>query len=363
MKFLLSLSVSLLFVFPLAGQKKVLIEKFTNKHCGVCPDGTVEIEELQEKYPDLIWVTHHKPISWEENELNNLQSTALYNDLGSPGNPTAMVDRTAGGSNLISSISSWENRVITQLDEAITANIDIDEVSFEKETRTFSFKVNTTFVNSASANEYRVSVMIIQDYWDSSGGQSSYFNDSSGHPLEGLGSTIWDYEHRNVVRAILDNHWGTENVIPSNPLVGETYSKDYSYTAPDNFRLDRMKVVAFVSKHDANSLNARPVLNVVEIAMNDYGFQLSSLGTIEPDDKLSVSVSPNPVSITAHITYTEIPSLVQLISMTGQVIYEVIPEAAALSLDVSSYDNGTYILLAQTGETRLAKPLIINNRI
>lgn len=359
MKILLSLTVSLLLFFSVSGQKRVLIEKFTNMYCGACPGGSLEIESLQEAYPQLIWVSHHKPVTFTENELTNEQSIALYNDLGVQGHPSAMVDRTEYNDNLVNYVGSWDNMVAEQLSVAAAADIYLDEVAFDAETRTFSFKVNTSFITAVESGDYRVTVMILQDYWNSKGGQSNYFNNSPGSPLEGLGDVIWDYENRNVVRAILDDHWGTQDVIPVQPEVGELYSKTYSFTAPEDYRLDRMKVVALVAEHDQEDIYSRPVLNAVEIALNDFGFQLSATEEPEVPAQLSVLVSPMPASDLMMISYPEKPSLVQLISMDGKIIYSVQPEAAQLSIDVSPYQNGQYVLLAQLGNKKLAKPISI----
>ncbi len=342
----------------LTGQKNVLIEKFTNMYCGACPGGTIEIEKLQEAHPELIWVSHHKPVTFTENELNNDQSIALYNDIGVYGHPTAMVDRTEYNDDLVKGVGSWKEMVEQQLSVPASAEIYLDEVAFEEATRTFSFRVNTSFLTEVESGDYRVTVMMLQDYWDSKGAQSNYFNNSPGHPLEGLGDVIWDYKHRNVVRAILDYHWGTDGIIPEQPEVGEVYSKTFTFTAPEDYKLDKMKVVAVIGRL-GQELSSRPVLNAVEVNLNDYGFRLSATEEQELSTAYSVTVSPNPASDIIYLSYPEKPSAVQLISMEGKVVYTVQPGSATFSMDISNQKNGQYILLAQLSKQKLAKPLTI----
>ena len=69
----------------------VVIEKFTNSHCGVCPNATLKIEEIIEKYPNTLWLMHHKP--FPDNPMNNYESLALWDELNVPGVPYGIIDR------------------------------------------------------------------------------------------------------------------------------------------------------------------------------------------------------------------------------------------------------------------------------
>lgn len=75
-------------------QKNVLFEKFTNAYCGVCPDATLDLMEIVENNPDVIWISHHKPVTWTDNPLTNERSIAIWDDLNVSGVPQGMVDRT-----------------------------------------------------------------------------------------------------------------------------------------------------------------------------------------------------------------------------------------------------------------------------
>lgn len=355
MKILLSITLNLLFVLSLTGQKKVLIEKFTNNFCGVCPDGSIEIERLQDEHEDLIWISHHKPTTWEENELNNDDSNALWEALGGPGNPTAMIDRTPDNNGLITNIWSWEDNVISQLSDPVLAEVNVADVAFDEETRTFSFRVNASLISPIAPSGYRVSVIMVEDYINNKGGQSSYFNNVAGHPLEGQGDVLWDYEHRNVARAILDDIWGSSDVIPATPIEGEIYSKDYSYTVPETFRLHKMKVVAFVSKHHPVDLYAREILNVVEIDLNDFGFRLSATDDTQSASSAFIDISPNPVSDFLNLEFSEQPETVAIIDWSGVEVMKVKPVSKIFVSDVSDLSPGAYIILADMPEGRVAK--------
>jgi len=78
-----SLLFLLSFVFTLSiAQKKVLFEKYTNAFCGICPDATIQLKNMVEENPDVIWISHQKPIGFMVGQF--IAETLPWVDL--PGN-------------------------------------------------------------------------------------------------------------------------------------------------------------------------------------------------------------------------------------------------------------------------------------
>ncbi len=358
MRLLSSLVFGLFFIASAHGQKTVLIEKWTNAFCGQCPDGTVLLEDLEERYPNLIWVLHHKPVTWIDNELNNEDSAEIYYDLDKPPTPTAMVDRALDyQSRLIIGMRNWEEQLLVQEQQQAYAQVSIKDLTYDNATRTFDFSVETVFDAIPNANRFSFSAMMIEDKVESME-QHSYFNDTAGHPLEGRGNVIWDYKHRNVVRAILDGPWGTNQTIPLEPTLGESYVMRYSYTVPESYKVENMKIVASLSQHNDNDVKDRAIMNSTQVILNETGLNLSH--TDELESRPQFTFSPNPASTNVNLSFSVIPQKVQLMNTKGELLNEVSPNSSEYKLDIAAYPSGLYFLKLDYENKSIVEKLVID---
>ena len=323
----------------LIGQKNILLEKFTNVFCGSCPNASILIEGLVEEHPNIIWIKHFKPVSFEEIDLENDQSVQLWWDLAVPGVPHAMVDRVTVNNKITHNSSAWENLIIQQLAEPSFASISIDDFQFDIESRNLEFQVDVIFDRIPEEKDFHLSIFIEEDTVYHK--QYSYYNEVAGHPLEGKGDIIWAYKHHHVVRAILDDAWGSKDVIPSIPEIGKVYSKSYSYQIPADRKPHRFGVVAAVNEYDANNINGRKVLNAERVSLKDLSLQLSHIN----DDKQAlapvVEIFPNPSTDFLTFKFKELPSQLTVHNQQGELIqnlqdidYETVFEASQLSAGV-----------------------------
>jgi len=354
MRFILLFTFCLFQLTQASAQKKVVIEKFTNFSCGACAGAAYVIKDIQEEQPDLIWISHHKPVDWIDNELNNDDSAAIWWDLDGPGNPTAMIDRTSGSSGLIATSPRWATRIEEQLQKKPLAQINVNDVDFDADTRTFTFDLEVIFDEAPASDRFSISAIMVEDRVRSMH-QHSYFNTVAGHPLEGRGDIIYDYEHRNVVRAILDNPWGSNTVIPPNPEIAKSYEMSYSYQVPDTYQLDKMKIVGLISLHDEDDMRNRPVLNATEIDLNELGFQLSNV--VEAEAGSIVSISPNPSASVINVEFHRLPRSIELLDIDGKTIIHRNNFAGnKMAIDVTELRAGNYIFLSHyENETRAQK--------
>lgn len=353
MKFLLSLCFNLLLLISASGQKKVLIEKFTNAYCGQCPNAAVIIDGFQADNENLIWVSHHKPVSWTDNELNNDKSIALWDDLGAPGNPTAMVDRVARSNRLAHTGSStWSDLITQQSNVSSAAEMRFSDVLYDEETNTLNFVAHARFAEVPDyVGAHAVTIMIVEDYVNSTE-QHSYYNDVAGHPLEGRGDVIWDYEHRNVVRDILEEPWGSTDFVPWDIVAGAEYSRSYSYSVPYNFDPAQIKLVAVISR-SSDALTERTVLNATELGLIDANPWLST--TQDFTQGTHIKLSPNPVSDYLKVTFDETPSAVTIVDFSGKEVLSLHLQSNTLNITVDHLESGNYILLAELSVGRVAK--------
>jgi len=356
MKVLLTVVVQLVFIVSLLGQKNVLIEKFTNIYCGSCPNAHLIIHDYLDQYPNAIWVNHHKPIDFDFNPLVNEQSVTLWEDFNVAGVPTAMIDRVASGNSVARGSSSWGGLIESQNQKEAIANIEIKNVTFDLESRTFDFDVNATFSQIPASGDYRLSVMMVEDGVKKK--QHSYYNDVAGHPLEGRGDIIWDYAHTNVVRTILDDAWGSDDVIPAIPEVGESYSKGYSYTVPDEYKAYKFLIVAMVSKYGQNDITDAEVLNAAQVDTRELDLILSANKEVRKEEMI-LALNPNPSSDRLNVQFATTPQSITIISESGQQIDTFQPNTSELNLDIRAYQAGGYYLIVLIDGKQYAETFVI----
>lgn len=352
MKRLFTIS-SLLFLSLLAnGQKRVLVEKFTNAYCGACPQGSINLEEYQAENPGTILVKHHKYASWTERHLSNPESQTLRRDLGVWGNPTAMVDRKAElGGNVVTGINSCELRIKNQINEPHYARLSFTDAEFNAVTQTLEFGIEVIFDELPQGDDFRLSVMVVEDdVWGVE--QHSYYNDVVGHPLEGRGDIIWDYKHTDVVRAILIDPWGSAEAFGGALETGVSYKQSFSYKIPEGHRMDFMRIVSVVSEHDESDVENRVVLNANEFILKDEMVTISSTSELLSE---VISISPNPATERMTVNLDLTPESILIFNSTGQLVQTIAEPQSRMELSVSELEVGRYTVIVQTELGLIAK--------
>ncbi len=340
-------------------QKTVLIEKFTNAYCGQCPNASIVIDNLMEQYPNTIRVNHHKPVTWIDNPLTNQESIALWDDLGVNGVPQAMIDRAPINGRLYTTVTNLEQGIVDRVGEEAVVSLDIQNLSYNGVERELTFSLASVFESLPSIADYRLTVMIVEDYVRGVE-QHSYYNDQVGHPLEGLGDIIWNYTHMDVVREIIDGHWGTEVSFPENIQLGETYTNDYTYLIPSDQNPEHLRVVALVSPYVEGDYLSRQILNAREFRINEYGLR-TSVEDVKLDLGFITSVSPNPADAAVYIEFSEVPQTIMILSNEGKVLQELKPTTRQTVLNTSHYANGHYNLIAQYGERTYGQSFVVQH--
>lgn len=344
MKYLVSIIIAVALCQSNIAQKRVIIEKFTNSHCGVCPGATIDIKNMVAENPDLFWISHYKPNTWYENPLNNAESVLLYDTLNVPGVPMAMINRTSVNNKPYSGASNWETLIEQEIEKPHFVNLSIENVSINQQSRELKFSVNANFETLPPDNDYKITAIIAED-WVYGVKQSSYFNDVEGHPLEGLGDEIWSYGHRHVVRTILDDIWGTDNSIPNEIELNTDYIQEYSYSVPEDYRLEFIEIICMVSKNGSTNSDIQ-VLNAAEIKLSELNILSSNEENIEP---LTFDITPNPASTFIEIKLDEGVSSLSLIDVTGQIIKTITDPNTLYKMDISNFQSGIYYLQINDG--------------
>lgn len=269
-KISLALMAVLAFSFSLKAQqyvsttpanRNVLLEEFTGRNCGYCPDGHVIANGIAEAHPERFWAMNihaggFSPTSFPN--LNTDDGLTINNGFGISSYPNGVVNRTTStgiGRN------QWTSYTNSQLDQAAECNVD-GMVVINPTTRLATITVEVYYTGNSSQSTNYLTVAMLQDsIW---GSQSS----GASNPSQWNGS---QYCHLHVLRDIITDVWGDE----INPTTqGTLVTKTYTYEIPEQIGtpnpvevdLDNIFFLAYVTEQHQGT-PTRPILNVNELDM------------------------------------------------------------------------------------------------
>lgn len=242
-------------------KRRAIIEKYTGAWCQYCPGGAATFDQLSQKYSEeeLVLVAVHNRDGMaltEESQFDPYKN----------GYPSGVVNRINFGSTPISlSPSNWDGAVAQVIQQNAAADVMLKNVSFNSGTRRVTLDLEAKFFANVSG-PVRVNLYVIEDSVSGSGSQFDQvnaFNTLEGHPFYGKGNPIKNYQHRHVLRQMVDGAWGATGVVPDNPKAGAVYKKSYSFTMNASWKPERITLVGMVQKF-ATDVNSREILNVVQ---------------------------------------------------------------------------------------------------
>ncbi len=354
MRYLTAACIALFFFSSASSQKVVLLEKWTNYRCGNCPQGAIVLQDMVDTYDNVIWVSHYKP--WMMT-LNNDQTNQLFFDLGVWGNPLLVVDREDRNNSLFSTMGSWQGIIDQQLNKEQVATVEINNVFTNAFERTIDFDVAIGFLKDQDLADYRITAMIVEDLVTGEP-QDSYFNNTVGHPLFGLGDPIWNYKHRNVVRHIFDDAWGTPDVLPSEPKAGDEAVHHYQFQIPDDHKIENISIVCSITKYNPDDLTEIDALQAAEVHLTE-GIITS---TKELADIIDIEIFPNPTTDYFDVKMDQVPSAINIIDASGKTILSQTNLDSNPRIDISQLTEGMYVVQVLVDDHMISRSLSILGR-
>lgn len=354
MKKIIYLLLPSLFVAQMATAqitKRVLVEKFTSSACGNCPDGTAKLIGITDANPNVIWVSHHA--GWFTDPMLFAEIDTIA-DAFTNGAPKACIDRVKFSTDAVVATdrANWSTHVGTQ--QAQTAAVEvIANGAYNPTTKMAYLSVSAVFDSPLTAEgDFRFNVFVVEDSLVGPTGsynQSNYFNNTAGHYYQGAGQPILNYAHRHVTRAVLSSAWGTSNIIPVSPVVGETYAAEYSFEVPADYVEKNVRFVVFITDF-SNSTTKRTVLNANQSSLLSLP-QITATTQI-PTTVQTLRLAPNPVQQTTVLTLesTETQTVqLSILDVTGRNIggtstWELQAGENQKSINVAHLPKGIYFL-------------------
>ena len=319
--------------------KVVVGEEGTGTWCGWCIGGLVALKDLKHYHPDTwIGISIHCTTAGEEPMWYpgyNLYPGKLS------GLPAGLIDRQNNFEEL--GISDFDTIYNERAALITPVAVEIQNIDWNSITKEVNFDVAATFYTNISA-DFRISAVIKEDHVTGIGefwAQHNYYHGSTSNILidwEGINYNnlpdpipAADMEYNDVARKIFGGWEGTSGSIPSTIVDGTTYTHSYTYSVPDSINIDNLTIVGMVINQTTSE-----IMNAKE-----NGVILGLEQTENSNNK--VLIYPNPANNFINVV-TSKNSTIEIYSINGQKIIEILNSSRFEKIDLSSYESGIYIV-------------------
>jgi hypothetical protein len=239
--------------------------------------------------------------------------------------------------------------------------------SYNTSTRELTISVDAHWFGPASG-DLRFNVYVIEDHVIGTGtgyNQVNYYNTVSGHPYFGAGNPILNFDHRNVVRAMLGGAWGTAGSMPSSVNDGDIVSYTYTTILDPSWDVAQIKLVGLAERYSADKLD-REIFNSVDAPL--------ALATgMAQGEVLGSSIVPNPFSTSTHIRFEMMDAdqaNVQILDLQGRVVNTLFAGTMSAGVQdivwngtdaIGNYlANGVYLVRVQAGDATNVQKVVLN---
>lgn len=337
--------------------KKVVIEEFSGAWCGWCPDGAVVLDNIVANNPGKVFpITVHDGDAMEFSEgIRTAFNVTAY--------PNGQIDRFLfpGQAKVPHSRGQWASNTTARLNAFTPVDVAVSS-TYDANTRQVEATVSASFVDF-EAGDLRFVLEVVEDSVVGSGSgynQVNYLNTTAGHPYQGAGDPILGYVHNQTLRMLPGGAMGQSGVIPATVSPGDNYDYTFTFTLPANYRANKIKLVGFVYKYEANVLEGE-VLNADEQP-------LGVAASVEaPTTQVGIEVAPNPVSdfgfVNAHFSDITTATF-ELYNAFGQRVAVLkegtfTPGVHSVYFNTENLANGVYIISVQTPGQSFTKKVLV----
>lgn len=273
-KFTFALMALLAFTFSLKAQqfvstepsnRNVIIEEFTGRGCGYCPDGHRIANQLMATYPDRLWAVNIHAGGYAQTSYPNMitpDGNTIHNGFSIDGYPCGVVNRSSG---VAQDRGQWANTASNQLNQASECNI-AGMVILNPETRIATITVEVYYTGNSSVDENFLTVAMLQD---SILGSQSDYGSPSFNPTQWIGN---QYVHTHILRDVIsESAWGD----PISPTTqGTLITRTYEYEIPEvignpngvSVDLNNISFLAWVTERQQGQAT-RPILTACHLDM------------------------------------------------------------------------------------------------
>ena len=241
--------------------RNVIIEEFTGRNCGYCPDGHKIANQICHDNPGRVWAVNvhaggYAPTSYPN--FNTPESNTILNGFNVTGFPSGAVNRS---DYTALNRGQWASVAAQQMGQVAECNV-AGQAVINPATRMAKITVEVYYTGNSTESSNYLTIMMLQDsiMGSQAGGQSNPDQMINGQ-----------YCHMHILRSTVTPTWG-EEITPT--TAGTLITKEYMYEIPASIGspngvevdLDNIIFLAFVSESVKTPGNAtRPILNACEL--------------------------------------------------------------------------------------------------
>ena len=248
------------YVSTTPANRNVILEEFTGRNCGYCPDGHRIANEIMAAHPGRVWAINihaggYAPTTYPN--FNTPDGSTIHSGFSISGYPTGVVNRSTPDGQ---SRSLWASLTNAQLGQSAECNI-AGVVNIDAQTRVATINVEVYYTGNSTQSTNYLTVAMLQD---SILGSQSGMNYNPSQIVNG------QYCHMHVLRDVItDNAWG-EAISPTTQ--GTLLTRTYTYNIPETIgspngvdvNLSHIFFLAWVSERYQGT-PTRPILTACEL--------------------------------------------------------------------------------------------------
>ncbi len=277
-----------MFVSTEPANRNVVIEEFTGRNCGYCPDGHAIANQICNSNPGRVWAVNihaggYAPTSYPN--FNTTDGNTIHGGFTISGYPTGVVNRSTSAGQ---SRSAWSGLASQQMSQASELNVG-GQVVIDPETREASVTVEVYYTGNSTETTNYLTVYMLQDsIWGSQSGGAS-------NPSQWVGG---QYCHMHILRDVIgESAWG-DPITPT--TAGTLITKEYKYAIPEmigspngvEVDINNVHFLAFVCARTTNN----PARNILSANMLE-----TSQGSNEPIYPVIKKVEQRAVAICSQV--------------------------------------------------------------
>lgn len=217
--------------------KRVLIEDFTGTWCGYCPRVAYAIDQVNNQTTDATVVAIHRG----SDPYNFTGASSLETQIGLTGYPTAMLNRT----------TDWSYPEPSYVSQAVNLTTGANPFIGLALTTSTTGNTSTVEVKAKFGKNFSNLKLVVYALED-----NLIYNQTNYTAYYGGTSTIANFEHNHVLRAVLSSDILGETVTGSTNLNDE-FSKSFTYNIPLDVNASNVHFVAFIVDSSKKALNSR----------------------------------------------------------------------------------------------------------
>lgn len=224
-------------------KRKVVVEDYTGTWCGFCPAVALAIDTVKAATNHISVVAIHETGSTLPDPMHFDDIEILKDEFGIGGLPQARLNRK----------QKWLDPYKKEDVLAMAGNETNLSIAIDSKMTGSNLTIDTKlmYANGSEAGDKLVVYLVESGIIYA---QTNYFNNTSGHPLEGHGNPIPDFVHNDALRNSLSDIFG--DAIANTSAYTE-YKKQYSIEIPSEYNVDNLSVIVMVVNANNEAKNSQ----------------------------------------------------------------------------------------------------------